>query len=247
MEKKYCTAVVLAAGKGSRMGGNTAKQYMEIGGKPLVAYALEVFEASPVIDEIILMTDAGHMEYVQTEIVEAYGLKKVSTIGAGGGERYESVWKALCTLMDREEGEKESVVRERQDGYVFIHDGARPFVTGEIIERAYGAVCKCNACVVGMPVKDTIKLVNREGMIESSPDRSMVWQAQTPQVFSVPLIVEAFTRQMKEDCTGITDDAMVVEAQMGVKAHMVMGSYANIKITTPEDLFMAEVLRNSIV
>ena len=230
MEKKYCTAVVLAAGKGSRMGGNTAKQYMEIGGKPLVAYALEVFEASPVIDEIILMTDAGHMEYVRTEIVEAYGLKKVSTIGAGGGERYESVWKALCTLMDREEGEKESVARDRQDGYVFIHDGARPFVTGEIIERAYGAVCKCNACVVGMPVKDT-----------------MVWQAQTPQVFSVPLIVEAFTRQMKEDCTGITDDAMVVEAQMGVKAHMVMGSYANIKITTPEDLFMAEVLRNSIV
>ena len=114
MEKKYCTAVVLAAGKGSRMGGNTAKQYMEIGGKPLVAYALEVFEASPVIDEIILMTDAGHMEYVQTEIVEAHGLKKVSTIGAGGGERYESVWKALCTLMDREEGEKESVVRERR-------------------------------------------------------------------------------------------------------------------------------------
>ena len=216
MEKKYCTAVVLAAGKGSRMGGNTAKQYMEIGGKPLVAYALEVFEASPVIDEIILMTDAGHMEYVQTE-------------------------------MDREEGEKESVARDRQDGYVFIHDGARPFVTGEIIERAYRAVCKCNACVVGMPVKDTIKLVNREGMIESSPDRSMVWQAQTPQVFSVPLIVEAFTRQMKEDCTGITDDAMVVEAQMGVKAHMVMGSYANIKITTPEDLFMAEVLRNSII
>ena len=247
MEKKYCTAVVLAAGKGSRMGGNTAKQYMEIGGKPLVAYALEVFEASPVIDEIILMTDAGHMEYVQTEIVEAYGLKKVSTIGAGGGERYESVWKALCTLMDREEGEKESVARDRQDGYVFLHDGARPFVTGEIIERAYRAVCKCNACVVGMPVKDTIKLVNREGMIESSPNRSMVWQAQTPQVFSVPLIVEAFTRQMKEDCTGITDDAMVVEAQMGVKAHMVMGSYANIKITTPEDLFMAEVLRNSII
>ncbi len=247
MEKKYCTAVVLAAGKGSRMGGKTAKQYMEIGGKPLVAYALEVFEASPVIDEIILMTDAGHMEYVRTEIVEAYGLKKVSAIGAGGGERYESVWKALCTLMDREEEERESAGRDRQDGYVFIHDGARPFVTGEIIERAYRAVCSYNACVVGMPVKDTIKLVNQEGMIESSPDRSMVWHAQAPQVFSVPLIVEAFARQMKADCTGITDDAMVVEAQMGVKAHMVMGSYANIKITTPEDLFMAEVLRNSVV
>ena len=247
MEEKYCTAVVLAAGKGSRMSGKTAKQYMEMGGRPLVAYALEAFEASPVIDEIILMTDAGHMEYARTEIVEAYGLKKVSTIGAGGRERYESVWKALCTIMDQEEGEDEAAIRARQNGYVFIHDGARPFVTGDIIERAYQAVCRYGACVAGIPVKDTIKLVNREGMIESSPDRSLVWQAQTPQVFSVPLIAEAFARQMKSDCTGITDDAMVVEAQMGVKAHMVRGSYANIKITTPEDLYMAEVLRSSMV
>ena len=118
MEKKYCTAVVLAAGKGSRMGGKTAKQYMEIGGKPLVAYALEVFEASPVIDEIILMTDVGHMEYVRTEIVEAYGLKKVSTIGAGGGERYESVWKALCTLMEREE---EGIRGQGQTGRIRVY------------------------------------------------------------------------------------------------------------------------------
>ena len=247
MEKQYCTAVVLAAGRGARMGTRTAKQYLEIGGMPVVVHALLAFQESPVIDEIILMTDAGHLGYCKQEIVEAYGLDKVSTVGAGGRERYESVWKALCTLMEREEEERESAVRDRQDGYVFIHDGARPFVTGEIIERAYRAVCSYNACVVGMPVKDTIKLVNQEGMIESSPDRSMVWQAQTPQVFSVPLIVEAFARQMKADCTGITDDAMVVEAQMGVKAHMVMGSYANIKITTPEDLFMAEVLRNSVV
>ena len=245
--KEHCTAVILAAGRGTRMGTQTAKQYLKLQGKPILAYALEIFEQSAVVDDILLMTDKEHVEYCKKEIVDAYHLDKVSTVGAGGRERYESVWKALCTLMDREEGEKESVARDRQDGYVFIHDGARPFVTGEIIERAYRAVCKCNACVVGMPVKDTIKLVNREGMIESSPDRSMVWQAQTPQVFSVPLIVEAFIRQMKEDCTGITDDAMVVEAQMGVKAHMVMGSYANIKITTPEDLFMAEVLRNSIV
>ena len=247
MEKQYCTAVVLAAGRGARMGTRTAKQYLEIGGMPVVVHALLAFQESPVIDEIILMTDAGHLGYCKQEIVEAYGLDKVSTVGAGGRERYESVWKALCTIMDQEEGEDEAAIRARQNGYVFIHDGARPFVTGEIIERAYRAVCSYNACVVGMPVKDTIKLVNQEGMIESSPDRSLVWQAQTPQVFSVPLIVEAFTRQMKEDCTGITDDAMVVEAQMGVKAHMVMGSYANIKITTPEDLFMAEVLRNSVV
>lgn len=244
MEKKYCTAVVLAAGKGSRMGGNTAKQYMEIGGKPLVAYALEVFEASPVIDEIILMTDAGHMEYVRTEIVEAYGLKKVSTIGAGGGERYESVWKALCTIMDQEEWEDEARCRARQEGYVFIHDGARPFVTPEIIARAYEDVVRWKACVVGMPVKDTIKLVDTDSCIVDSPRRSLVWQAQTPQVFAVPLIAEAFARQMKEDCSNVTDDAMVVEAQMGVKIHMTQGSYENIKITTPEDLLIAETMLN---
>lgn len=244
MEKKYCTAVVLAAGKGRRMGGNTAKQYMEIGGKPLVAYALEVFEASPVIDEIILMTDAGHMEYVQTEIVEAYGLKKVSTIGAGGGERYESVWKALCTIMDQEEWEDEARCRARQEGYVFIHDGARPFVTPEIIARAYEDVVRWKACVVGMPVKDTIKLVDTDSCIVDSPRRSLVWQAQTPQVFAVPLIAEAFARQMKEDCSNVTDDAMVVEAQMGVKIHMTQGSYENIKITTPEDLLIAETMLN---
>lgn len=242
MEKEYCTAVVLAAGRGSRMGGGTAKQYLEIGGKPLVAYALEAFEYSPVIDEIILMTDSDHLDYCKTEIVEAYGFHKVSTIGAGGRERYESVWKALCRLMDREEWESEDTADARQKGYVFIHDGARPFVTGDMIRRAYDAVQKWKACVVGMPVKDTIKLTDEAGAILSSPDRRLVWQAQTPQVFSVPLIMEAFTRQMESDCAGITDDAMVVEVQTGANVHMVEGGYENIKITTPEDLLIAQVL-----
>ena len=158
---------------------------MEIG-KPLVAYALEVFEASPVIDEIILMTDAGHMEYVENRDrggvwPEEDGEYHRRRRRRAARERMEGA----LYLMDRERGGEGIVARDRQDGYVFIHDGARPFVTGEIIERAYRAVCKCNACVVGMPARDTIKLVNREGMIESSPDRSMVWQAQTLQVFSV--------------------------------------------------------------
>ena len=214
------------------MGTKVHKQYLLMGGRPVLYYSLHTFQESVLIDEVILVCGSGEEEYCQREIVEKYGLTKVAKIIPGGAERFNSVWNGL---------------KETKGGYVYIHDGARPFVTGEIIERAYRAVCSYNACVVGMPVKDTIKLVNQEGMIESSPDRSMVWQAQTPQVFSVPLIVEAFARQMKADCTGITDDAMVVEAQMGVKAHMVMGSYANIKITTPEDLFMAEVLRNSVV
>ncbi len=124
--------------------------------------------------------------------------------------------------------------------YVFIHDGARPFVTPEIIRRAYESVCRWDACVVGMPVKDTIKVVDEEGCVVSCPKRSLVWQAQTPQVFSVPLIVDAYRRQMEEDCREVTDDAMVAESQAGVKIHMVEGSYENIKITTPEDLAVAE-------
>ena len=113
-------------------------------------------------------------------------------------------------------------------------------MTEEIIGRTWQAVEKYQACVAGMPVKDTIKLTDREGNIVQSPDRSLVWQAQTPQVFSVPLIAEAFRRLMQKDPSGITDDAMVVESQMGVTVRMVEGSYQNIKITTPEDLGIAE-------
>ena len=137
MNKKYCTAVVLAAGKGARMGTQTAKQYLEIGGKPVVVHALEAFQASPLIDEIILMTDAQHVGYCSREMIPAYELSKVSTVGAGGNERYESVWKALCTVMDRDEKEDEGLWADRKNGYVFIHDGARPFVTTDIIARAY--------------------------------------------------------------------------------------------------------------
>lgn len=240
MNKKYCTAIVLAAGKGSRMGTQTAKQYLEIGGKPVVVYALEAFQASPLIDEIILMTDAQHIEYCSEEIVRRYQLGKVSTVGAGGRERYESVWKALCTIMERQEWEDEDRWKARNEGYVFIHDGARPFVTQQMIERAWEDVKQWNACVIGMPVKDTIKLVDENGLIADSPRRSLVWQAQTPQAFYMPLIAEAFKRQMQADCSAVTDDAMVVEAQMSVKAHMAEGSYENIKITTPEDLLLAE-------
>lgn len=236
--KKYCTAVVLAAGKGSRMGGPIAKQYLEIGGKPVAVHALEAFQKSALIDEIILMTDEAHVEYCTDEFVKKYRLTKVSSVKAGGKERYESVWKALCTLMEEDSGF--DCKKERQEGYVFIHDGARPFVSGELIERAYEAVKKYDACVVGMPVKDTIKLVDEEGCITGSPDRRLLWQAQTPQVFSVPLIVEAFKRQLRQDCSKVTDDAMVAEQQMGIKVHMVEGGYENIKITTPEDLYIAE-------
>lgn len=229
--KEHCTAIVLAAGRGRRMGTKTAKQYLELQGKPVLAYALEVFEQSSVIDDILLITGEDHIDYCKKEICEKYGIKKVSAVAPGGKERYESVWKALCILKER-----------GQSGYVMIHDGARPFLTEDILERVYRQVQTYKACVVGMPVKDTIKLIDKAGQITESPDRSFVWQAQTPQTFAIPLIIEAFEKQMKEDCSHITDDAMVVERQMGVPVYMVEGSYRNIKITTPEDLMIAQAL-----
>lgn len=233
MKKNHCTAVVLAAGKGRRMGTSVAKQYLELKGHPVVAYALLAFEKSPLIDDIILMTGEGQQEYCRKKIVERYELKKVREICAGGKERYESVWKALQLLT-------QSSKIENRDGYVFIHDGARPFLSGEIIERTYRSAMEYGACAAGMPVKDTIKLTDKNGVILESPDRSRVWQAQTPQVFSVPLIYGAFSKLMREDPSGITDDAMVVESRTGTPVHMAEGSYQNIKITTPEDLSIAE-------
>lgn len=238
MEKKHCTAVVLAAGKGRRMGTAVAKQYLELNGHPVVAYALQAFENSPLIDDIILMTGEGQQEYCRKEIVERYGWKKVREICTGGKERYESVWKALQILTQT------SRIGNR-DGYVFIHDGARPFLSGDIIERTYRTALEFGACAAGMPVKDTIKLTDENGVILESPDRSRVWQAQTPQVFSVPLIYEAFCKLMEEDPSGITDDAMVVESRTGTSVHMTQGSYQNIKITTSEDLNVAESILRS--
>ena len=231
--KEHCTAVILAAGRGTRMGTQTAKQYLELQGKPILAYALEIFEQSAVVDDILLMTDKEHVEYCKKEICEKYGIKKVSAVAPGGKERYESVWKALCILKERE-----------QTGYVMIHDGARPLVTDEIISRAAQAAVSDEACVVGMPVKDTIKIADAGGFAESTPDRSRLWQVQTPQAFSYPLVRGAYDRLMADETQqkGITDDAMVVERLSGTRVRLVEGSYENLKVTTPEDLVLAEAL-----
>lgn len=237
-KQKKCTAIVLAAGKGSRMGTAVAKQYLEIGGKPVVVHALEAFEKAPEISDILLMTGKGQEEYCRCEIVEKYGIQKVSAISEGGSERYETVWKALLLLETMEKNQEE------KSEYIFIHDGARPFVNQEIIRRAYEKVEECGACVVGMPVKDTIKILDQQGNIAESPQRELVWQAQTPQVFQRTLIVEAFKKLMSHPVSRITDDAMVVEQEMGTRVQMVKGSYENIKITTPEDLEIAEAFLN---
>lgn len=234
-EKKRCTAIVLAAGKGSRMGTKVQKQYLEVCGRPVLYYSLAAFEASEIIDDIILVVGEGQIEYCQNEIVEKYHFTKVDTITIGGSERYESVHKALMVMDDND------MKVPNRDGYVFIHDGARPFVDEAILQRAYDAVISYGACVVGMPSKDTIKVVDEEGFAKETPNRKFLWQVQTPQVFEVPLIKEAYQKLAESGNTQVTDDAMVAEQMLGTHVKLVEGSYENIKITTPEDLPIAEL------
>lgn len=228
MEKTHCTAIVLAAGQGKRMGSKVFKQYLELAGKPIVYYSLKVFQDSPFIDEIILITGAGEEQYCKTEIIDKYHLNKVSKILQGGEERYFSVWNGVQEM--------------KEDGYVFIHDGARPFVDEPMLKRAYAEVSVHKACVVGMPVKDTIKIADENEYVAETPDRSRLWLVQTPQVFENHLIRGAYSMLMRESYINVTDDAMVVEQMLKFPIKLVYGSYQNIKITTPEDLEIAKAI-----
>ena len=230
MEKK-CVAIVLAAGQGKRMHSDVPKQYLLIGEKPVLYYALKAFQDS-FVDRIVLVTSENDMEYCRRNVVEKYNFHKVTDIVAGGKERYHSVYEGIKAAGECD--------------YIFIHDGARPFVTEEILDRAYTCVTEYDACVIGMPVKDTIKIADENGFASSTPRRDLVWMVQTPQVFSSDLIRTAYSilikkeDQLLEEGIRITDDAMVVETFTDVKVKLVEGSYENIKITTPEDLKIAE-------
>ena len=218
MEQGRCTAIVLAAGQGKRMHSKIQKQFLD--------YSLHCFQESPLIQDIILVTGEEMISYCEQEIVKKYGFSKVRKVTAGGKERYDSVYAGLLCCQDTD--------------YVYIHDGARPFITEEMVQRGYEAVKRTNACVMGMPSKDTVKLADSSGYIKETPDRKIVWNIQTPQIFSYDLIRGAYESIRKKDMTGVTDDAMVVEQETGTKILLVEGSYQNIKITTPEDLAIAE-------
>ena len=227
MQKAKCTAIVLAAGQGKRMGTKVQKQYLEISGKPVLFYSLDAFQRSNIIDEIILVVGENQEDYCKKEIVEKYGITKVSKIVKGGSERYYSVWNGLQAMSE--------------DGYVFIHDGARPFVTEEILSRVYDAVQTEKACVVGMPVKDTIKIADDNKFAKETPNRNYVWMVQPPQDFEKSMVKEAYSLLMEQEIIQVTDDAMVVEKMLNRNVKLVEGSYENIKITTPEDLKIAEI------
>lgn len=220
------TAIVLAAGQGKRMNSNIQKQFLEIQGHPVLYYSLHCFQQSPLIRDIVLVTGEDMISYCKEEIVEKYGFSKVSHVIAGGKERYDSVYAGLLACEDCD--------------YVFIHDGARPFITEEILERGLGGVGNTGACVIGMPSKDTVKLADTEGYVSETPERSRVWTIQTPQIFAYSLIRDAHESIRKKDMSKVTDDAMVVEQETGIRVALAQGSYQNIKITTPEDLNIAE-------
>lgn len=207
-------------------------------------YSLQAVEQSEIIDDCILVTGESDIPYVQREIIEKYGFRKVESVVAGGSERWESVGKGLAALQDK--------AREfpNRDGYVFIHDGARPFLTEEIIRSTFDTVQKYHACVAAVPSKDTIKLADDNEFAISTPDRRRVWVVQTPQVFDTELIVKAYTSLWeKAEAVGkeniaVTDDAGVVELFTDCSVKMAESSYRNIKITTPEDLKIAETFLN---
>ncbi|MBE5962395.1 MAG: 2-C-methyl-D-erythritol 4-phosphate cytidylyltransferase [Lachnospiraceae bacterium] len=227
--KKRSTAIVLAAGMGSRMQSKIAKQYMLLCGKPVLYYSLAAFEQSEV-DDIILVVGKEEIEYCKREIVERYEITKVRAIVTGGSERYLSVINGLDCVVGAD--------------YVMVHDGARPFVTPGMIAELLNALKEKEALVVGVPSKDTVKLVDANGMVTETPDRKTVYNIQTPQAFSYSLLRSAYDKLLEEKAVMVTDDAMVVEQMLGAKVTVVMGSYQNIKITTPEDMIVAEAFLN---
>ena len=230
-------AIVLAAGKGKRMNADRPKQYLLLDGKPILYYSLKTIEES-FIDRIILVTSADEIEYCRKEIVEKYGLQKVTSIVAGGKERYHSVWNGICQVEDCD--------------YLFIHDGARPFLTQDILDDAYRCVKEYDACVAAVPVKDTIKQVDGSGRVTFTPRRSTLYQMQTPQTFRFSLIKDAYEglirqeEDLKKKGIAITDDAMAVETITSHDVRISEGAYTNMKITTPEDIWIAESLIKNI-
>lgn len=226
-------AIVLSGGKGKRMGTTTSKQYLLLNGKPILYYSLKAFDDSDV-DEIILVVGEGDESFVEEEIVKKYSIRKVKLIVKGGKERYNSVYNGMCNIEDS------------NNTYVLVHDGARPFITPSLINKTIDEVLEFNACVVGVPAKDTIKVVDKNNYVKDTPDRSILWQVQTPQAFKYDLLMNSYRKVMEDDRSEITDDSMVVEYASDIPVKMILGNYNNIKITTPEDLNIGLAILESL-
>lgn len=219
-------AVIVSAGKGVRFMEGQKKQFYFLGGKPILAHTLDKFETCPLIRSILLVVSQEDMDTCLKEVIEAYKFQKVSQIVPGGKQRQESVKKGIDALP-------------KDTDIVTIHDGVRPFVTRAMIEDSIHSAVRYGAVVLAMPVKDTIKMSNPDGTVLKTLDRESLWQIQTPQTFQANVIKEAYHRATEDGLIG-TDDASLVE-RIGGKVHILPGSYTNIKITTPEDLLLANL------
>ena len=219
------TAIVLSGGPGKRMQSDIPKQYLILKDKPVLAHSLLAFEESKV-DDIVIVCGAGDEEFIRKEFVLKYGLSKVSAICAGGAERYDSVYNGLKACPDSD--------------YVLIHDGARPYLSVEVIQRNIDEVIKYDAVVTAVQSLDTVKIADDEGFVTSTPDRKNVYLMQTPQTFKYELAFECYDKYINETKKGAsvkaTDDAQVVEMFSDIRVKLIEGDYSNIKITVPKDL-----------
>ncbi len=219
------TAIVLSGGTGKRMQSDIPKQYLILKDKPVLAHSLLAFEESKV-DDIVIVCGAGDEDFIRKEFVQKYGLSKVSAICAGGAERYDSVYNGLKACPDSD--------------YVLIHDGARPYLSVEVIQRNIDEVIKYGAVVTAVQSLDTVKIADDEGFVTSTPDRKNVYLMQTPQTFKYELAFDCYDKYINETKKGTsvkaTDDAQVVEMFSDIKVKLIEGDYSNIKITVPKDL-----------
>lgn len=221
------TAVVLSAGTGQRMHSKVPKQYLDLCGRPVIAWTLDAFQKYEDIRDIILVAGRGDLAYCAEEIVRRYGFTKVSAIVPGGAERGESV---LCGLH----------AAGTDTDYVLIHDGARPLTDQTLIQRVIAGVRKYGAAIPGIAETDTVKMTDEKGFVTSTPPRSTLRRVQTPQAFSYRLILSAYEKALN-DGVHVTDDSMAAEyAEEGVRIRVVEGSPVNIKITGKDDLALAE-------
>ncbi len=219
------TALIPAAGMGRRMGRAVAKQFLPLGDKPMLAHTLLAFQRSTDVDEIIPILSEDDMEHCLRDVIEAFHITKVKTLVVGGRERQDSVYNGINRL------EKDAAV-------VLVHDGVRPFVTAAMIKECVDRARKGECVAVGVPLKDTIKEVGDDGSVRRTLERSRLWAIQTPQAFPAKVLKKAYEECYKKKIVG-TDDAMLAE-RAGNRVRVIMGSYENIKITTPEDLVLAE-------
>jgi 2-C-methyl-D-erythritol 4-phosphate cytidylyltransferase len=220
-------ALIPAAGMGKRMGASINKQYLQLDGMPIVARTIAVFEASPLIEAIYLVIPAAEIPYCRRHVVEACGFRKVVAIIPGGRERQNSVMNGLTAMRQD----------LRDEDIVLIHDGVRPLISPELLQQSIEAARNGDGALVAVPAKDTIKTV-AHGIVSGTPDRETLWLAQTPQTFRFGVIYAAHQAAEAENFIG-TDDAALVE-RSGGRVRIVRGDYRNIKITTPEDLVLAE-------